>query len=143
MYQMFCCRLLSRRYISVGFYCYKYIPVARNMAYPRWLYIYIRIQLFLLFLLCPPTMYRTCSISNPLIPQQTGVIPMPTATTEVLCSATFSGRRQPQTLLFIRIVQVIIWYLYVLYSRTYTVRCTSLYQPERTSWYQPEIPVPA
>ena len=40
-------------------------------------------------------------ITNPLIPQEAAVIPMPTGShyhTKVLCSATLSGRRQPQTL---------------------------------------------
>ena len=65
---------------------------------------------FLLLLFCLPTMYRTCSISNPLISQQAGAIPMPTGShsTEVLCSGTFSGRRQPETLVYIlTIVQAV------------------------------------
>ena len=34
-------------------------------------------------------------------------------------------------------------HLRTLYSRNYIVRGTSRYQLESTSWYQPEIPVPA
>ena len=47
--------------------------------------------------------------------------------------------------IYVRIVQVILWYLCIPYIIALTSRGTSWYQPgsESTSWYQPEIPVPA
>ena len=79
-------------------------PTVRNMAYPWWVYILLVMAIFLYFALRQYIVHVSVrrKIINSPIPQQAGVIPMPTGShsyidTKVLCSATtLSGRPQPQ-----------------------------------------------
>ena len=93
-------RWLLRELLSFSVLCN--IPV-RDMAYPWWEYLYYSVGYCYS---CVALRQRDVhvparhKITNPLIPQQAAVIPMPTGShsSKVLSFATLSRRRQPQTL---------------------------------------------